>query len=109
MIDMTDKYEKEDEVLAKYTKAMAHPARIAILRFLVSRDSCFFGDIQNVLPITKSTVSKHLAELKDAGLIQGEIIPPKVKYCINKENWRYAKQIINELLCDYKTDDKCCE
>ena len=110
MTNTTHKYEKEDEVLARYAKAMGHPARIAILRFLSSRDSCFFGAIHDVLPISKATVSKHLSELKNAGLIQGEIQPPKVKYCINKENWAYAKQILNLFMCDYKEKNSgCCK
>ena len=109
MIDMTNKYDKDDEELARYAKAMGHPARIAILRFLLSRDSCFFGAIHDVLPISKATVSKHLSELKEAGLIQGEIQPPKVKYCINKENWAYAKQIIDLFMCEYKEGSGCCQ
>lgn len=76
-------YTEQDELIARYAKAMGHPARMAILRFLASQDSCFFGDIHDVLPIAKATVSQHLKELKEAGLIQGEIQPPKVKYCIN--------------------------
>ena len=78
---MEKKYTPKEEQLARFAKAMGHPARIAILRFLASQDSCYFGDINEVLPIAKATVSQHLAELKDAGLIQGEILPPKVKYC----------------------------
>ena len=80
----------EQERLARFAKAMGHPTRIAILHFLARRKECFFGDIHEVLPIAKATVSQHLRELKDAGLIQGTIGPPKVKYCINAENWREA-------------------
>ena len=109
MVDITNRYKKEDEVLARYAKAMGHPARVAILRFLASQESCFFGAIYDVLPISKATVSKHLSELKDAGLIQGEILPPKVKYCINKENWEDAKKIINEFMCDLKEKSDCCK
>ena len=106
---MESRYQKEDEKLAKYAKAMGHPARVAILRFLASNESCFFGAIHEVLPISKATVSKHLSELKDAGLIQGDIQPPKVKYCINKENWAYAKHIINEFMCEKKGSNDCCK
>ena len=94
---MTKKYTQEEEQLARFAKAMGHPARIAILKFLASQDCCFFGDIHEVLPIAKATVSQHLSELKNAGLIQGEIQPPKVKYCINQENWILARKLFNEL------------
>ena len=89
-------YSVNEERLARFAKAMGHPARIAILKFLAEQESCFFGDIHEVLPIAKATVSQHLAELKDAGLIQGEIMPPKVKYCINRENWELAKCMFSE-------------
>ena len=98
---MKKKYTEQDEKLARYAKAMGHPTRIAILKFLASRTDCFFGDIHEVLPIAKATVSQHLSELKDAGLIQGEIFPPKVKYCINPENWNLAKSMFDELMSSY--------
>lgn len=84
------KYSPEQERLARFAKALGHPARIAILDFLARQESCFFGDIHEELPIAKATVSQHLKELKEAGLIQGEIEAPKVKYCINRENWEMA-------------------
>jgi len=99
---MKRKHTEQEELLARFAKAMGHPTRIAILKFLASQNSCFFGDIHELLPISKATVSQHLSHLKDAGLIQGEIYPPKVKYCINPENWEQAKGLFNELLCSYK-------
>ena len=78
---MKDKpYTVEQEQIARFAKAMGHPARMAILAFLANQESCFFGDIHEVLPIAKATVSQHLKELKEAGLIQGEIETPKVRY-----------------------------
>ena len=77
------KYTDEQEQIARFAKAMGHPARMAILQFLLRQETCFFGDIHEELPIAKATVSQHLKELKEAGLIQGEIEAPKVKYCIN--------------------------
>ena len=79
------------EELAKFAKALAHPTRIEILRLLSTQSCCFTGDLVEVLPIAQSTISQHLKELKKAGLIQGEIDPPKIKYCINKKNWSKAK------------------
>jgi ArsR family transcriptional regulator len=103
---------KEDEIsLARFAKAMGHPARIAILRYLSSLDTCCFGDINKELPIAKATVSQHLSELKDAGLIQGTIEPPKVNYCIDKENWEKARKFFIEFFKNEKVeslDSSCC-
>lgn len=103
------KYTHQEEQMARFAKALAHPARIVILKFLASQDNCFFGDIHEILPIAKATVSQHLSELKSAGLIQGEILPPKVKYCINHENWRLAKTLFTEFLKEDKPHDGCCK
>ena len=84
--------------LARYAKALGHPVRIAILQLLNSQSCCYHGDMAEELPIAKSTLSQHLNELKDAGLIQGTITPPTVKYCINRENWTIAKTLMNDLL-----------
>lgn len=107
-INMNKKYTSEEELLARFAKAFGHPARLAILRFLATQENCFFGDIHEVLPIAKATVSQHLSELKNAGLIQGEIQPPKVKYCINQENWNMAKSLFNEFMNINKSDKNCC-
>lgn len=103
-------YTTKQEQLARFAKAMGHPARVAILEFLIKQNSCFFGDIHEVLPISKATVSQHLKELKDAGLIQGEIETPKVKYCINQENWKIASTLFFEFFgqCVCKKES-CCE
>ena len=101
-------YTFDNEQLARFAKAMGHPARITILQFLASLDTCYFGDIHNELPIAKATVSQHLKELKNAGLIQGEIEGPKVKYCINRENWALAKQVFGEFLCSCQNKKGGC-
>ena len=93
-------YSANQEQVARFAKAMGHPARIAILQFLAKRNTCYFGDIHEELPIAKATVSQHLKELKDAGLIQGEVETPKVKYCINRENWKLAKALFAEFFDD---------
>ncbi len=85
------------EQLAKFAKALGHPTRIKILKLLESQSCCFTGDLVEVLPLSQSTISQHLKELKDAGLIQGEIKPPKIKYCVHKENWSIAKSLFNSL------------
>ena len=101
-------YTVKQEQLARFAKALGHPARVAIMEFLIKQNSCFFGDIHEVLPISKATVSQHLKELKDAGLIQGEIETPKVKYCINRENWAKARESFADFFCEYRKKGSCC-
>ena len=102
------KYTEQQEKLAKFAKALGHPARIAILDFLAKRDTCFFGGINDELPIAKATVSQHLKELKNAGLIQGEIETPKVRYCINKKNWEIARNLFADFFNVYVKKNVCC-
>jgi len=86
-------YDENLEQMARFAKALGHPTRLQILRYLDNQSCCFTGGLVKVLPIAQSTVSQHLKELKDAGLIQGELNPPKIRYCINKENWVKAKKM----------------
>lgn len=92
----TKPYLEKDERLALYARALGHPARIFILRFLEKQCSCFAGDISSQLPIAVSTVSQHLSALKEAGLIQGVLHPPMIRYCLNKENWEDAKSLFQD-------------
>ncbi len=103
-------YSAKQEQIARFAKAMGHPARIAILDFLAKQTTCYFGDIHEELPIAKATVSQHLKELKEAGLIQGEVETPKVKYCINRENWQLARELLANFFdnCSSKKGS-CCE
>jgi ArsR family transcriptional regulator len=82
--------------MARYSKAMGHPTRIYILQLLSRQSCCYSGDLTEVLPIAKSTLSQHLQELKDAGLIQGQIEAPKIKYCLNRRNWNEAKSLMKQ-------------
>ncbi len=91
--------------LATFAKALGHPTRVAIMQFLLSQESCYFGDIHDVFPNAKATVSQHLKELRNAGLIQGEIETPKVKYCINKENWKIASNMFGEFFSSEVKND----
>ena len=108
MEDNKKDYTVDQEQIARFAKALGHPARIAILDFLARRDTCYFGDIHEELPIAKATVSQHLKELKDAGLIQGEIETPKVKYCINRENWEKAQAYFETFFSLKKEKTTCC-
>ena len=94
--------------LAKYAKALGHPARVAILKLLAGKQSCICGDIVDELPLSQSTVSQHLKELKEAGLIQGEIEGAKVCYCIDAKEWKLAQSWINQLFDSYKGGNGCC-
>ncbi|MEI8204075.1 MAG: winged helix-turn-helix domain-containing protein [Bacteroidota bacterium] len=102
-------YTDEEVLIAKYAKALGHPARIAILNYLASIDGCFFGDICNELPIANSTVSQHLTELKNAELIQGTFEPPKVKYCIHPQNWEQAKVLLEKFFAKISPKMQCCD
>jgi DNA-binding transcriptional ArsR family regulator len=101
----TTSFGKRENELAELGKALAHPARIAILQFLASQDSCMCGDIVDHLPLSQATVSQHLAELKRVGLVKGEIEGPRVCYCIDPEAWEKARQSLTLFLSDVK---KCC-
>lgn len=91
-------YSDKQIALARYAKALSHPARVAIMEILSKQSCCYSGDITNDLPIARSTLSQHLSELKEAGLIQGEFNPPKIKYCIRREGWEEAKRMMGEFL-----------
>lgn len=96
-ISKNEEYTEDEQLTAQFAKAMAHPARISILKILSKQNSCFCGEIVDILPIAQATVSQHLKELKNAGLIQGCIEPPKIKYCINYDNWIKAQKLFNKL------------
>ena len=91
---MATKFTEKQILIARFGDALGHPARIAILDLLSKQTCCFHGDMAEFLPIANSTISQHLKVLKEAGLIQGEITPPKTKYCINKDNWNLAKGLL---------------
>lgn len=93
-----DAYTAAQEKTARYAKALGHPVRVFIMDFLVKNTDkcCYSGDMAEELPIARSTLSQHLKELKDAGLIQGEINPPYIKYCINKTSWAEAGEMFKQ-------------
>ncbi len=89
---------EDQKKIARYAKAMGHPIRMYVLDLLSKQSCCYSGDLTEELPIAKSTLSQHLKELKDAGLIQGETEAPKVRYCINRENWQEAQSLFKKFL-----------
>lgn len=102
----TSEFTKSQNQLAGLAKALGHPARLAILQFLAKRQACVCGDIVEELPLSQSTVSQHLKELKSVGLIKGEIEGPSVCYCIDEQRWNDARKWMNQFFEDYKC--KCC-
>ena len=103
----TEEFTKTQNELALWAKALGHPARIAILQFLVKSKSCMCGDIVDELPLSQSTVSQHLKELKNVGLIKGSIDGPSVCYCIDEKAWAKAKTAL-ALLFDSFQEQDCC-
>jgi DNA-binding transcriptional ArsR family regulator len=105
----TSEYTNKEIELAKYAKAISHPARIAILNFLIKKQSCVCGDIVDELPISQSTVSQHLKELKASGLIKGNIDGVSVCYCIDEKEWKKANQSLGLLFEKFIViNSKCC-
>jgi len=98
LVDKKDIISAEQQRLARYAKAMGHPIRMYVLELLSKQNCCYSGDISEELPIVKSTLSQHLKELRDAGLIQGEIEAPRIRYCIHKENWKDAQELFRKFL-----------
>ena len=99
----------EQQQMAQFARAMSHPVRIYILQLLAGQSCCYSGDLADELPIARSTLSQHLKALKEAGLIQGEINPPKIKYCIHRENWEKAKSLFGGLFkeAEVRAESRC--
>jgi DNA-binding transcriptional ArsR family regulator len=104
----TEEFTLKQNKIAKYMKALGHPARMAILEVLIKKQACICGDIVDELPLSQSTVSQHLKELKEAGLIKGDIEGVKVCYCIDEKEWEIAKTYINSFFSTYTNKNKCC-
>ena len=104
-LSKTESFGVRQNRIADLARALAHPARVAILEYLSGQDACVCGDIVEQLPLSQSTVSQHLAELKRVGLIKGEIEGPRVCYCIDRKAWDEAKEMLTEFLTNVKD---CC-
>lgn len=93
-----DQFSQEFQEIARFAKAISHPARVAILETLAEKNSCICGEIVDVMPLSQSTVSQHLKELREAGIIQGEIQGPASCYCINYTNLKKNIELLNNLI-----------
>ncbi|MEI7787957.1 MAG: metalloregulator ArsR/SmtB family transcription factor [Chlorobiaceae bacterium] len=101
-------YSVDEEAMAAIAKALGHPVRLKILKLLATHECCFTGELRELIPMAQSTISQHLKALLEAGLIQGEINPPKVRYCINPERWLKASALFGKFfLADKKSLCDC--
>jgi len=108
-IHKKEEFTQKEQDLANFAKAMSHPARIAILKVLAQKNECICGEIVEVLPLAQSTVSQHLKELKNAGLITGETDDPRSCYCIDWKAFEKFNSDFNSLFQKLKEQNaKCC-
>jgi len=107
-MNKSEKFESELRELAEFAKAISHPARLAILKYLVQTQSCISGDITEYIPLSRSTVSQHLKALRDAGLIHGEIDGLKINYCINGHVITKYKALFNTFFLDMDSINLSC-
>jgi DNA-binding transcriptional ArsR family regulator len=104
----TEIFTDEQNQLAAVLKALAHPARIAILQRIILSKTCLCGDLVGQLSLAQATVSQHLKELKNAGLIKGSIEGASICYCIDPDAWQLLKGSLNEFFDSYSTIPDCC-
>jgi DNA-binding transcriptional ArsR family regulator len=107
-VSKTTNFTTEQNELAVLLKALGHPARVAIMQFLVKQTSCICGDIVDVVPLAQPTISQHLKELKSVGLIQGTISGNSICYCVNPERIEFLQQALGMFL-PVKNETKCCD
>ena len=109
-VTKTDLFTDQQNEVALMAKAFAHPARVAIIGCLLKANACINGDLVHELGLAQATISQHLRELKDIGIIQGTIEGSKVSYCINPMRWEEFKKQFNQLFEEYghAPGDTCC-
>jgi len=111
VISKSIEFSRDEQQIATMAKALAHPARIAILKLLAEKQDCMCGDIVEELPLAQSTVSQHLKQLKEAGLIKGEIDGPKVCYCIDYKTLAKFKGALDAVFSEIEEkrgENECC-
>lgn len=107
-ITKTQLFNEQQNTMANYAKALGHPARIAIIEYLLKQQTCICNDLVEELPLSQSTISQHLKELKSVGLIAGEIEGPRMCYCINEKVWQEISSMFSGLFIRYKNNSNCC-
>jgi len=104
----TENFTKEQNELASIAKALGHPARIAIIQHLLKINACICNDLVDVIPLAQPTISRHLKELKAAGIIKGTVEGTSMNYCIDGERWREIQGMMGELFARFQSFDDCC-
>ena len=107
-VTKTENFTSQQNQLAVYAKALAHPARIAIIEYLLKNQTCICGDLVDELPLAQATVSQHLKELKQVGILKGEVEGTSVCYCLNEQVWNEVKKALNNLFDMYTPVNNCC-
>ena len=101
-------FKKRQNRVATLAKAFDHPARVAILEYILANETCICNDLVGELPLSQSTITQHLKELKQIGIIKGEVEGPKVNYCIAENVWEEAKDIFINMFSKYVKKNGCC-
>ncbi len=107
-MNKSEQFDESLQALAKFTRVLSHPARLAILKYLAETKSCISGDISDYLPLGRTTVSQHLKELRDLGLIKGEIDGLKINYCLSNSKIRDYLSLFDEFFSEIKNVDVKC-
>ena len=107
-VTKTEIFTEQQNSLATSLKALAHPARIAILQYIVKQNACICNDLVEELGLAQATISQHLKELKNIGIIKGNIEGTSVCYCIDENDWQQIKKELNTFFIDNVGVDKCC-
>ena len=107
-ITKSDLFKKRQNRVATLAKAFDHPARVAILEYILANDTCICNDLVDVLPLSQSTITQHLKELKQIGIIKGEVEGPKVNYCIDEKVWEEVRDIFINMFSKYVKKNDCC-
>ncbi|GGW41150.1 ArsR/SmtB family transcription factor [Arenibacter certesii] len=107
-VTKTEIFTEEQNTIASFAKVLGHPARVAILQHLFKIDSCVCGDLVNEIGLAQPTISQHLKELKNLGLIKGNVEGTSVCYCIDTDNWTKMKEIVLQFLDQDVTKNTCC-
>lgn len=104
-MEVKEFYSTDEKQLARFVKTLPHPVRIYICELLSKQNCCYTNYLAKEVPIARSTLSQHLKKLKNAGLIQGKITAPKIKYCLSKENWPLAQKLFIQFFKQVKNTD----
>ncbi|RED97064.1 ArsR/SmtB family transcription factor [Marinoscillum furvescens] len=107
-ITKSNLFTEEQNEFARVAKALAHPARVAIIDHLIKQNACINGDLVQELGLAQATISQHLRELKEVGIIMGTIEGTKVSYCINPERWKAIQQLFEATFSRFQDDDGVC-